>query len=96
MPSLFFTCLKTRSQADTDMMTEVESLSDTWSMPALRRSARGLGARNKVSARTKSPLAECRDAGASFAKNLPEPDNRRFALLADNLTNVTAVANTIS
>jgi hypothetical protein len=32
MPSLFFTCPKTRQQADTGIMTDVESLRDTWSM----------------------------------------------------------------
>ena len=52
MPSLFFTCPKTRQQADTGIMTDAESLRDTWSMtlnvelPALRRNVRGLGARD--------------------------------------------------
>ena len=32
MPSLFFTCPKTRQQADTGIMTDAESLRDTWSM----------------------------------------------------------------
>ena len=32
MPSLFFTCPKTRQQADTGILTDVESLRDTWSM----------------------------------------------------------------
>ena len=32
MPSLFFTCPNTRQQADTGIMTDVESLRDTWSM----------------------------------------------------------------
>src|SRR5258708_39891819 len=32
MPSLFITCPKTRQQADTGIMTDVESLRDTWSM----------------------------------------------------------------
>jgi hypothetical protein len=52
MPSLFFTCPKTRQQADTGIMTDAESLRDTWfhdaqrELPALRANARGLGARN--------------------------------------------------
>ena len=32
MPSLFFTCPNTRQQADTGIMTDAESLRDTWSM----------------------------------------------------------------
>ena len=32
MPSLFFICPKTRQQADTGILTDVESLRDTWSM----------------------------------------------------------------
>jgi len=32
MPSLFFTCPKTRQQADTGILTDAESLRDTWSM----------------------------------------------------------------
>ena len=32
MPSLFFTCPNTRHQADTGIMTDAESLRDTWSM----------------------------------------------------------------
>ena len=32
MPSLFLTCPKTWQQADTGIMTDVESLRDTWSM----------------------------------------------------------------
>jgi hypothetical protein len=32
MPSLFFICPKIRQQADTGILTDVESLRDTWSM----------------------------------------------------------------
>jgi hypothetical protein len=32
MPSLFFTCPNTRQQADTGILTDAESLRDTWSM----------------------------------------------------------------
>ena len=32
MPSLFFICPKTRQQADTGILTDLESLRDTWSM----------------------------------------------------------------
>jgi len=32
MPSLYFTCPNTRQQADTGIMTDAESLRDTWSM----------------------------------------------------------------
>lgn len=32
MPSLLFICPKTRQQADTGILTDVESLRDTWSM----------------------------------------------------------------
>ena len=52
MPSLFFICPNTRQQADTGILTDVDTLRDTWSidaqceLPALRRSARGLGARD--------------------------------------------------
>jgi hypothetical protein len=32
MPSIFFTCPNTRQQADTGIMTDAESLRDTWSI----------------------------------------------------------------
>ena len=52
MPSLFFTCPNTRQLADTGIMTDAESLRDTWSMtlnvncPHCGANARGVGARD--------------------------------------------------
>jgi hypothetical protein len=85
MPSLFFICPKTRQQADTGILTDVESLRDTLvhdaqrQLPALRRNARSLGARDLHRRCDQERVGDCA-AGVSADGRCGEgPRQRRWS-----------------